>query len=686
MKRLIALLLCVGCSLPAWSEEGMWTLDNPPIKAMQRDIGWAPGAPWLEKTMRSAARIAGGCSASFVSKNGLVLTNHHCVATCVEQLSSKGQDFLKAGFLAQQVSDEKQCPAMEINRLEKITDVTKEVKAATAKLTGTAFTLAQNAAKAKITSACVGSEGAKVRCDVVDLYRGGQYKLYRYHRFQDVRLAFAPENAMASFGGDPDNFNFPRFDLDMALIRVYEDGKPAQTGDFFPFNATGPVADEPVFVAGHPGRTERELTVAQLEFVRDYTLIDRLLNTAEYRGVLTQYRSAGGEAERIAARTLFGTENSYKVQRGQLLALSDAGHMQRKRAEEEALRKFVASRPELAKTTLGAWDAIARAVKVHREMYQEMVQIENGRAFESRYFTMARTLVRGAAERAKANADRLPEFNDNKLPEVEARLFSGAPIYPEFETLKTTYGLTKMRERLGVDSPLVKKVLGEKSPQQLADSLVAGTKLADREVRRALWNGGAAAIAKSDDPFIRLAVAIDTDARELRARYEREVEAVIQKNSELIAQARFAQTGDSAYPDATFTLRLSYGRIKGWEKSGKVVAPFTDFAGAFERATGNDPYALPASWLSSKDRLNLKTHFNQSSTHDIIGGNSGSPMINRQGEVVGLVFDGNIHSLSGAYWYDKVLNRAVSVNSAGMLEALDKIYGAKSLVAELRGL
>lgn len=686
MKRVITLLVFIGLSLSLSAEEGMWTLDNPPLKAMQRDIGWTPDARWLDKAMRSSARLAGGCSASFVSRNGLVLTNHHCVATCVEQLSSKEQNLLKDGFLAGQMSDEKQCPAMEINRLEKITDVTAQVKAATANLSGTAFKLARNAIDAKITSACVGTEGSKVRCDVVDLYRGGQYKLYRYHRFQDVRLAFAPEAAIAFFGGDPDNFNFPRFDLDMALLRVYEDGKPAEVKDFFGFNAQGPAADEPVFVSGHPGGTERELTVAQLEFVRDVALLDRMLNTAEYRGVLTQYHGLGGEAARTSQQTLFGVENSYKVQRGELQALSNAERLQHKRAEEAALRKFVAARPALAKTTLGAWDAIASAEKRHREMYQGMVQVEKARAFASRYFTIARTLVRGAAERPKANADRLPEFNDSKLPEVEARLFSSAPIYPEFETLKTTYGLTKLRERLGVDSAFVKKVLGDKSPQQLADSLVAGTKLADPAVRRELWNGGAAAIARSNDPIIRLAVAIDADARELRNRYEREVEAVIQKNSELIAKARFAMAGDSIYPDATFTLRLSYGTLKGWDEAGTPVAPFTNFAGAFERATGADPYALPASWLSGKSKLNPATHFNHSSTHDIIGGNSGSPMINRQGEVVGLVFDGNIHSLSGSYWYDKALNRTVSVNSAGMLEALDKIYGAKALVGELRGL
>ena len=644
MKQFVAMAMTAVLSTGAWSAEGMWTLDNPPLQAMQQDIGWAPGPAWMDKIMRGSARIAGGCSASFVSKRGLVLTNHHCVAHCVEQLSSAKRDFVQTGFLAPQPAAEQRCPAMEVNRLEQIRDVTAEVTQATAGLEGTAFKAAQNAVKAGLTSACVGSEGSKVRCDVVDLYHGGQYKLYRYHRFQDVRLVFAPELAAAFFGGDPDNFNFPRYDLDMSLIRVYEGGQPAAIVDYFPLSATGPADGEPVFVTGHPGSTDRELTVAQLSLLRDQQLLETLLRLAEYRGVLTEYRKRGREQARTATEELFSVENGYKAIRGELSALVEPSLFQRKEREEAALRQFVARTPTLAAKVGGAWDAIAQAEKVHADLFQVRDQLERGRAFNSDYFRFARTLVRGAAERVKADADRLPEFNDNMLPEVEAKLFSPAPVYPAFEKVKLGFSLTKFRELIGADAPLVQRVLGKQSPEQLAASLIAGTRLGDVAVRRALWKGGAAAIAKSDDPFIRLAVALDPEARALRTRYERDVEAVIQKNTELIAQARFAMAGDATYPDATFTLRMSYGVIKGWNEAGQPVAPFTQMRGAFERATGAPPYDLPKSWLARKGRLNLATPLNQVSTNDIIGGNSGSPMLNRNAELVGLIFDGNIHS------------------------------------------
>ncbi|MDB6060525.1 MAG: peptidase family protein [Verrucomicrobiaceae bacterium] len=683
--RYIAAIFVVLAALPAWSAEGMWTLDNPPLQAMQKDIGWAPTSQWLDQAMRGSARIAGGCSASFVSKNGLVLTNHHCVARCAEQLSNAKQDFLQAGFVTHQAADERRCAAMEVNRLEKISDVTGDIKRATEGLNGTAFKTAQNAAKAKLTSACVGTEGSKVRCDVIDLYHGGQYKLYRYHRFQDVRLVFAPEQAAAFFGGDPDNFNFPRYDLDMSLVRVYEDDKPAQVANYFPLNAQGPAADEPVFVVGHPGSTDRGLTLAQLSLLRDQLVLDTVLRLAEYRGVLTAYSTTGAEANRTAAGELFGVENSYKALRGRLSTLLDPVLFTRKQADETALRKYVASQPKLAKEIGGAWDAIAQAEKIHRDLSRPLSQIEGGLGFNSQYFQIARTLVRGAAERVKANAERLPEFNDNVIPQVEATLFSNAPIYPELEKVKLTFALTKLREVLGTDVSLVQRVLGKQSPEQLATRLISSTRLGDPATRRRLWDGGAAAIASSDDPFIRLAVDIDPDARALRTRYEREVEAVVQKNTEAIAKARFALAGDTTYPDATFTLRLSYGVVKGWEEAGQQITPFTQFDGAFARATGAAPFALPASWIANKDKLTLTTPLNFVTTNDIIGGNSGSPVLNRKGELVGLIFDGNIHSLGGAYTYDPTLNRSVAVDSAAILEALDKIYDAKSLVNELSG-
>lgn len=688
MKGAVAALSLASLATPGWSAEGMWTLDNPPTKAMQAELGWAPDRAWLDRAMRGAARLGAGCSSSFVSKNGLVLTNHHCVARCVEQLSTADRDLLKDGFLAGAVAEEKRCPALSVDRLEAITDVTADVGRATAGLTGTAYKNAQNTTKARLTTACVAAlderDRARTRCDVVDLYHGGQYKLYRYHRFNDVRLAFAPEQAMAFFGGDPDNFNFPRYDLDMALVRVYEEGKPAQVADWFAIDPQGPAAGDAVFTVGHPGSTQRELTVAQLSALRDVVILDQLLRTAEYRGVLLEYRTTGAEQARIANVELFGIENRYKVLKGELATLLDASFFERKQADERALRAFVAADPALAASTGGAWDAIAFASGLQRTSYLQRDLIDQGRAFNSVYFTAARTLVRGAAERGKANVDRLPEFNDNRLPALEAQLMSTAPIYPDLEKLKLTYSLTKLRELLGSSAPQVVRVLGKQSPSDLAADMIGRTQLGNVAVRRRLWEGGAAAIAASDDPFIRLAASLDPEARALRARYERDVEAVVQANTEKIAQARFAMAGDTTYPDATGTLRLSYGVVRGWDEGGQPVAPFTNFGGAFDHATGAAPFALPTSWLAHQGQLDLSLPLDFVSTNDIIGGNSGSPVLNRRGQLVGLAFDGNIHSLGGAYWYDGSLNRTVSVDSAAILQALDRIYGAKVLADEMR--
>jgi len=665
--------------------EGMWTLDNLPASRLQAQYRFTPDKDWVDHVMRASARIAGGCSASFVSKDGLVMTNHHCAARCVNQLSTAGKNFSADGFLARGRQDEVRCPEIELNRLERITDVTDRVKGAIAGLEGEAFKLAKNAVEAKLSSACVGTERETARCDVVDLYRGGRYHLYKYHRFQDVRLVWVPERAIAFFGGDPDNFNFPRYDLDIALLRSYENGKPAEVKDFFAFSNAGAEAGELVFVTGHPGSTQRQLTTSELDTFRDIRLIGGLLRLAEERGILEQYSKLGPEAARIAENDLFGVENSYKANLGELKALLDPALMKHKHKEESDLRSFVASRPALRAKVGGAWDAIEKAQRVYRDIETQYSAIEGARAFAGRYFTYARQLVRGAEERTKPNVDRLPEFTDSRLPELEQRLFSTAPIYPEYEKVKLGWSLTKMRELLGADDPFVHRVLGKKSPDQFGAALIEGTGLGDPAVRRALWTGGKGAIAESNDPFIKLALAVDPAARAIRKRYEREVESVVQKNTELIAQARFARQGTGAYPDATFTLRLSYGDVSGWNEGGRKIPPFTDFAGAFARDTGVDPFALPASWHAAKSKLNLTQRFNFVTSNDIVGGNSGSPMINRNGEIVGLIFDGNIHSLGGAFWFDGRNNRAVAVHSGAILEALNKVYGASDLAREITG-
>lgn len=683
MRRLLATTLAFAAATPVLAAEGMWTLDNLPLKQMQAEFGFSPDEAWVRKVMRSSARLAGGCSASFVSAEGLVLTNHHCITGCLTGLSSPERDLMANGYLAAERSDELTCPNVELNRLEGIEDVTARMRAATAGLSGEAFTAARRAAQAEIESECVGGNSAGLRCDVVDLYQGGVQHLYRYTRFQDVRLVFAPEFASGFFGGDPDNFNFPRYNLDMALLRVYVDGNPAQMEDFFRFQPEGAAEGELVMITGHPGSTQRMLTVAQLEALRDRGLVNRLLELAEFRGLLTQYGAIGAEQARQAQNTLFGVENSFKALRGRLATLNDPAVFEAKRRDEAELQAWLKRNRRLAAEVGDPWADIARAVDTFAQFETVYGVLEGGGGFSTAYFGHARTLARGAVERDKPNAERLREFGDAGLPRLQQGLFAPTPIYPEFEKVRLGWSLTKLREQLGADHPVVRQTLGNESPQQLADRLVDGTRLGDPAVRRELWEGGAEALDAAQDPMIELVRRLDPLARELRARYEREVQAVLQQSAEKIARVRFERFGTGVYPDATFSLRLSYGAVEGWEYQGEVIPPMTRIAGLYERATGADPYRLPQSWLDAREQLDLQLPMNFVSSNDIIGGNSGSPVINANAEVVGLVFDGNIHSLGGAYWYDARLNRAVSVHSAVMIEALRRVYAGNHLADEL---
>lgn len=671
-------------AVPAFADEGMWTFDNLPRHALKDKFAFVPDQAWVDHVMRASVNL-GGCSASMVSAHGLVLTNHHCVAGCLQQLSSAGKNYLQDGFLARKREEEMQCPTTEVSRLEQITDLTREMNAATKGLTGEAYKNAQNAMSAKVAADCVGDKKETVRCSVVTLYQGGQYHLYRYHRFSDVRLVWAPEDAAPNFGGDPDNFNFPRFGLDAAVLRAYENGKPAVVKHYFPFSANGAKTDELVFTTGNPGSTSRLLTLSQLETLRDIRLVNGMRRGYQLRGALTQYRKLGAEQARVAYNDLFFLENGLKVFSGEFSALQSNDLMARKRADEASLKAFVASNPELTAGVSGAWDAIARAQSVYREIASEYDAIEIGRAFSTRYFGLARALVRGSIETTKPNGDRLPEFASARLPLVERQLFSPAPIYPEFEKLKLEFSLTRLRESLGTDDPFVVQILGKQSPEQVAKRLIDGTKLGDPAFRKALWQSDRAVIEKSDDPFLKLVRDIDDQARAIRKRYENEVSAIEQKNAELIAKARFAQLGTKVYPDATGTLRMSFGAVQGWMERGKPIAPFTNFAGAFNRNTGAEPYALPASWLTSKDKINLTQNYNFVTSNDIIGGNSGSPMINRNAEIVGLAFDGNVHSHGGSFWFDAMVNRTIGVTSGGIQEALNSIYRATELLAEING-
>lgn len=677
--------LLAGLAAPAsQAEEGMWTLDNLPLAALDADYGFTPDADWLAHAQRSVVRLAGGCSGSFVSPEGLVLTNYHCVMGCVQQLSSAGRDILKDGFVAADREQELRCPTYELNRLEQVTDVTERIHGATRGREGDDYSRARQAEIARISAECSGQDSSNNRCDVVELYHGGQYHLYRYQRFQDVRLAFAPESAMGLFGGDPDNFNFPRYSFDMALLRAWHDGEPVASPQHFRINPAGAEAGGLTMILGHPGSTQRLLTVAQLQAARDHVLVNRLLYLSELRGLLNHYASAGEEQVRHSQADLMGVENSIKVMRGMHRALADPAVFALKRSQEQALQDHVAADPQRAERYAGAWEEIAAAEAAYLDIAAEHGMLELGRGFHTPYFRHARTLVRAAAERAKPDDERLPGFTEAALPRIVQGLESSAPIYPDYEKVKLAWSLTKLREELGADAPIVRRILGRQSPAAAADAWIDATTLADPQARMALWQGGAEAIAASEDPFIVLAREIDPDARAVRSRYQDRIESVLERNAQRIAQARFDLYGTRIYPDATFSLRLSYGSVQGWNERGTQITPFTTTAGLFQRATGQDPWALPLSWLAAQERLDPDTRFNFVSSNDIIGGNSGSPVINADAEVIGLVFDGNIHALGGAYWYDAELNRGVSVHPAIMLEALEKVYDAGHLLRELR--
>ena len=677
-----SLIMSLLLSLPAHAEEGMWTFDKLPREAIKSSYNFAVTDAWANKLQSASLRLAGGCSGSFVSNQGLILTNHHCVSRCVAQLSSRTENLLEDGFVAAQLSDEEICPEIEVNQLQSISDVTAQVEKPAQGLSDRQAATARQAAIASLESTCDQAQ-PNLRCEVVSLYDGGRYNLYQYRRYQDVRLVFAPESDIAAFGGDPDNFSFPRYTLDMALLRAYDGGEPVTPNDYFSINPYGAAQDELVFVTGHPGATQRGDTTAQLSTLRDVILPERIAYLAELRGVLRQFSRLGVEQKRISQREYLSIENALKALRGRHKALSEVGFMATAQLREAELQERVNKHSKLRKSTGDAWIKIIAAEQTWRNIYTEYSMLEGMRGYQSDLLSIARHLVRAAQERSKPNAERLHEYTDAALPQLTQRLFSAAPIHEEMEILSLDWSLEKLRELLGPDHPAVRSSLGVDSPDTLARELVGQSKLYDLALRKQLWDGGSAAIASSTDPLIQFALRIDPAARAVRLRYEQEVEAVVATNNTAINRARFELSDTQSYPDASFSLRLSYGQIKGWKEKGEAIAPFTSVGGILARATGELPFRLPASWRSAEQDLDLTSKVNFVSSHDIIGGNSGSPMLNAKGELVGLIFDGNMHSLGGAYAYDGRYNRAISVHPQVMKMVLDKIYHADALSKEL---
>jgi len=687
MKRFFSLVLACAFvySTAASADEGMWLYNEPPKDRVKATYGFELTPQWLDHLRLSSVRFNNGGSGSFVSPDGLTFTNHHVGAACVQQLSTEGHDFIKAGFYAKTQAEEAKCPNLELNQLVGIEDVTNKINAGVKPgMSAAESGAAQRAAMSQVEKDCAGSTG--LRCDVVIFYSGQVYNLYKYKKYTDVRLVFAPEFDIAFFGGDPDNFTYPRYDLDITFFRVYENDRPAHLDNYLKWSPTGAAEGDLIFVSGHPGSTGRLLTMAQLEFLRD-SQYPSMLNMLERRiAVLKNFSKESAENARVAKEDLFGLQNALKAINGYQSGLLDNSIMDEKSQEESKLRTGFKSDPKNAGAA-DPWDEIAQAVKVQHSIYSNLTYLERLRGFP-RLPMIARILVRAAREKPLSNQDRLREFRDSALPSLEQQLFSTEPVYKNLEIVNLTESLTEMEEALGKDNADVQKVLQGKTPADAARDLISNTKLDDVAVRKQLYENGKNAVDASTDPLIVVMRAIDTDARLTRKEFEDKVDSVVRRDGSAIAKARFAQSGFTQPPDATFTLRLSYGVVKGYEENGKAIPFATVIGGVFDRAAehgSQPPYSLPESWIDSKSKLDLKTPFNFVSTADIIGGNSGSPTVNKKGEVVGIIFDGNMQSLPWNFAYNDKQGRAISVDSRGIQEALRKVYGATGLAEELMG-
>lgn len=681
-----ALACLLGGSFAA-AEEGMWLPNKLPVNDLKAKYGFEPTADWLAHVRQASIRFGDGGSASFVSPDGLIMTNHHVGSEAVQNLSTRDQDYMTAGFYAKTPADEVKCPGLELNVLARIDEITDHVNSAVKP--GMSPADAENAKKqvmAEIEKNAENETGYKP--EIVTLYQGARYDLYLYKRYTDVRLVMAPEMDIAFFGGDVANFEYPRFDLDCCFFRAYENDKPAKVEHYFKWSANGPKEGEPLFVSGHPGRTQRLYTTDHLRFLRDVHIPLVLESYNEREVALINFAARGEEYKRTGLEDLFYIQNGRKAYGGIIAGLLDESLMAHKAKEEKAVRDFVAADETRKKEYGKAWDQLAAAIRRVTPYYKAYALMENRRVRLCKLYDIAFKLVRAGDERRKPDGERFDEYRDASLPSLELDLFSNAPIYDDVEQLRLEDSLIRLGRILGGEHPIVHAAFGGIDAQSRAASLLKNTKLRDIAFRKKLYEGGSTAIEESDDAMIVYARQMERLSRALREQYEEEFESVERQSYAAIAKARFDMYGDKVYPDATFTLRFSYGTMKGYEEMGKSIPPMTTIGGAFELAAehrNEPPYNLPKSWLDNKSKLDPATPFNFVTTHDIIGGNSGSPMINKNGEVVGLIFDGNIHGLVWDFQYDDVRGRAVAVHSNAIIEALRKVYGAGALADEIQG-
>lgn len=664
------------------ADEGMWTFDNLPAKQLREKYNFVASKEWLEHLQLASVRLADGGSGSFVSPDGLLLTNHHVARGQLQKNSTPEHDYIKDGFYAHNREQEIKSPDLEVAVLISTENVTDRIERQIKNITDEKQQFkARKAATAEIEQESQKKTG--LQSEVVTLYSGGEYWLYRYKRYTDVRIVFAPEQQAAFFGGDPDNFTYPRYDIDFALFRVYENGKPIHTDNYLKWKSQGAGDGELVFVSGNPGTTRRLATVAQITFDRDVAdplALEVIKNRID---TLEQYSRRGPEQARQAASEIFGLQNSQKAIKGERDALLNKQTFSKKEKEESDFRSLVMSNPQWKQQFGGAWDAIAGA----EGKYQSRIKLYVFRALDSRLAQFAEAIVEYVAEIKKPAGERLPAFQEARLDSLRLQLFSPAPVYPEFEKVKLAGSFRLDLRELGNDDPLLKVVLDGKTPEEAAAALVDGSKLSDPAVRKQLIEGGEKAVAASDDPMIVLARKLDPTRREMIKWREENVTSVVEHAGEQLGKARFLAYGKSTYPDATFTLRLSYGQVKSYPMNGTIAPSKTTFYGLYDRAASFDdrgPFVLPPRYDRARDKLTLPTPLDFVSTDDIIGGNSGSPVVNRDGELVGLIFDGNIESLAGDYIYDETVNRAVAVHSAAIPEVLTKLYDVGPLLKELQ--
>ncbi len=681
-KRLALISAILLVTASAFADEGMWLYNAFPAARVKARYKFTVTQPFLDHLRLSSVRM--GASASFVSPDGLVFTNHHVGAGCVHNISTDAHDYIKDGFYAPTRAQEPPCPGLEVQTLLEIRDITRQVQdAAKPGMSDVEVGAAQRAATARLEAEC--SDPAKgIRCETVTLYSGGLYHLYKYKKYTDVRLVMAPEFDAAFFGGDPDNFTYPRYDLDITFLRAYENGKPVHVDNYLPFTTAGVREGDLVFISGHPGSTGRLQTEAQLAFLRDLGYPARLQQLKQTIDSLLAFSAESPENARAAERVLFGAQNSYKAITGYNAGLNDRATMARKHADEEKLRKEVAANPKL-KDSANAWAEIEAAMQWQRENFQR-IRFQSDAALPGNFATYARTLVRLAAELPRDSATRLREYQDQNVPSIENALKSKAPLSRPLEIRQLTVALTSMQQNLGPDHAFVKQVLAGKTPADRAAELINGSHLNDPAFRQELYKGGEVAITAAVDPMVVLLRQIDSVTRATRKDAEEHIDTVLRKNGALIAKARFELYGTSTAPDATGTLRLSYGAVKGYTENGKKIPFFTTFAGAFAHESAHDakfPYQLPASYHRAKDKLDLNTVLDTVTTGDSIGGNSGSPVVNTKGEIVGILFDGNLQSLPWNFLYEEETGRSVLTDSRAVIESLRHIYSAAPLADEL---